>query len=201
MRAAGAWRRPRWPAWRARTRMPPNGCWRRSVRRSVSTRASAAACSTRSRCGRWPPTCRIRRAAWPTCRPRPTTPACTNGGCARPSPGATGPARWRDCAACPPGNAAIRAGPTSKRGCASSPATLPGPGPCSRRPRPSRISTASSPPTASTSRMRCARGCRPPRRPRSRRSPAIRPWCARCSWSRWTAAAGRNANGTTRYRG
>ena len=46
------------------------------------------------------------------------------------------------------------------------------------------------------------RGCRTPRRPRSRPSPAIRPSCARCSWSRWTAAAGRNANGmTTRCRG
>ena len=71
---------------------------------------------------------------------------------------------------------------------------------CTARRRRSPTSMASSPPTSSTCRMRCARGCpttAPRRRPRSR---AIRRSCARWGCSSSTASAGRCANGTMRCR-
>src|SRR5690606_29876027 len=76
-----AWRG--WPSrrrWRRKTRC------RASRRRSNSPRKTAAACCTRSHCGRRPPTSPSPRAAWPRCRRWPGTIACTNGRRAR---------RWR----------------------------------------------------------------------------------------------------------
>ena len=198
--AAGSPRRA-WRGWRSRCRRPPKRSCRSTRRRWASPKTIADACCTRPRCGRSPPTNPNPRAGSTRC------PASAYDDKLHEWRVREAMARsdWRAALA------AIRKMGDKQRAdsrwtyFAARLSELTGDkagaqAAVSRRGAQAASSTASSPPTASTSRTRCARGFRRTatrRRPRSR---AIRRSCARWRCTSSTAAAGRNANGTTRCR-
>ena len=199
--AAGSPRRA-WRGWRKSVPQAGRSAACRSTRRrSASPKPTAAACCTRPRCGRWRRTNPNPRAASTPCPTSAYDDKPARMARAR-SDGALGLARRAGRDPQDGRQAARRFALDLFRGAAVRADRRQGrrAGAVSRRGAQAASSTASSPPTASTSRMRCARGSRTTatrRRPRSR---AIRRSCARWRCTGSIAAAGRNANGTTRCR-
>ena len=187
---------PAWRVWRRTIRTQPNASSRNWPRCWAWTRPSAARCCTRSRCGRWPPTCPIRRGGWPRCRQPATTSACTSGARARRWRVPTGSRRWMQSARCPPPSARIRAGAGSRGGCWRRPAKRPKRRRCSAPPPLRRPSTASWPPTACSCPTHCARGTPTIRRRCAGKWPATRPCSVRWPCTGSTSPAGRCASGT-----